>query len=158
MPHTVEYRSLFIADDLPEAEALLEQIMEAELAIVCPTDSSRLRTCTHCHGTLLNPPADTSEPAASAEQDLATWQPGDPCAVCTDTEHPGQELPCAREHVAGATIHPDTQWHTQTERRTLTLLTSIHAALDTNDPATARSLVCEALSDLTPIHDLVPRD
>lgn len=148
MAYLVEINTLFLAADLAEAETLLDQVVDTELKVVCPPDTNRLEPCSHCTGSLVNPIEDGDEEAASSAPDDARWAPGAPCVICADTEHPGREMPCAREHTAGATIHSDGQWITQADRQASALLRRLLAALDTDGPEATRVLIEEALTDL----------
>lgn len=143
MSYLVEVNTLFLASTTEEAEEILDSLMEAELAIVCPEDIGRLVECSHCHGSLVNPSEESEERVESQKesQEDAKWAPGSPCAVCTETGHPGQEMPCAREHTSSATIHPDGDWLTGEDRRTYALLTEIKTALDSNGPEEAQALL-----------------
>lgn len=138
----VEVNSLFLAADRQEAEALLDTLMEAELAVICPSDPERLTICSNCNGELVNP-ADES-----LEEDNAAWAQGAPCAVCADSEYPGQEMPCAREHTAGATFYSDARWLTSEDRRTAALLRELLAMLETNDVAVVHSFIAARLEDI----------
>ena len=142
----VEVHTLFTASSHDEAQALLDQVMDAELAVVCPPDASRLTTCGHCGGTLMNP--DTRDESSELTEPGDRWVPGAPCAMCADTDHPGQELQCAREHVGGATIHADGIWLTTEDRRLEAILRNILALLDKGDVDSARHHATEALAEL----------
>lgn len=141
----VEVHTLFLASSRAEAEALLDQVMDISLAVVCPPDEARLATCSHCRGTLVNP--DEGPSGADAAD---RWSYGLPCAACADSQHPGQEMVCAREHAGGATIHPDGAWVTSEDRRLALLLHRLLAALDEGDVDLARAQVLEQLGDLSP--------
>lgn len=140
----VEVYTMFMASDRAEAEAILDQVMDAELAVVCPSDKDRLTVCSHCHGTTVNPSAENGD----SSDEGTPWAAGLPCAVCAKSDYPGKEMACVREHAGGATIHPDGSWTTGEDRRLAALLRSLLAALEQGDIEAARALVREKLSEL----------
>lgn len=139
----VEVNCIFTAFDQEEAESLLDRIMDAELEIVCPSDRARLEVCSHCHGTLENP---GEEKMKEADQEETDWAPGKPCAICATSDYPGYEMPCAREHTSGATIHPDGNWLTGEDRRKQALLAKLLDTLENSGPQSAKELIKEELA------------
>lgn len=144
----VEVHTLFMASSQAEAQDLLDQVMDAELAVVCPPNESRLSVCSHCDGTLVNPDEDDSYDEAADTDDR--WAAGLPCALCADTDHPGQEMHCAREHVGGATLHTDGNWMTSEDRRLEEFLRPLLSLLDAGDVDAARIRILERLPELDP--------
>lgn len=157
-PVLIELQTLFIASNREEATTLLDRLLDEVLAVVCPADMARLVTCSHCEGTLVNPPEDPDGcegPVLEAGLNLnadsysaSRWAPGLPCAICADSEHPGQEMPCAREHTEGAAIHADEHWLSGEDRRLRSLLLGLLEALDCGDPDAARNIVVSKLAEL----------
>lgn len=136
---------MFVARDRAEAEELMDRIMDAELAIVCPEDDARLVPCPHCNGTLVNPVSDDDETDDDATDD-SRWAVGKPCVGCTDSPHPGFSMECARAHTASASIRDEGDWLSTEERRLVKLLNRILAAVDGEDVDSARTIITNELA------------
>lgn len=113
----VEFTSSFMAEDKEEAEALLDELFDAVSDIVCPPDINRGETCTNCNGTLINPPLDEDEEPYEGEN--LRYAPGEPCWVCTVSDHPGICIPCARDHMESSRMHMDGMWVSSADRAML---------------------------------------
>lgn len=146
----VEYRAVFSATGQEEAEELLHDVYHAVQDIVCPTDDTRQRVCGNCNGTLVNPDLDEEELAELEEWDEdGEWLPGAPCAQCSDSDTPGIEYPCARNHDEYAAIWNDGEWRDSEDRHNRSFYTEILQTWDIDGPDAARALIEHALIHLT---------
>lgn len=150
----MEIHTLFAATDVEEATRIVDRVMDADLSAVCPSDPARLSQCSNCQGALVNP-ADATD-ISGPHPGGSDWTPGEACAVCANSEHPGYEMPCAREHTAGATIHSDGRWLTTESRQIIQLLERLQSMLEHEGPAATKELIAESLADIKNDQDDVP--
>lgn len=145
----VEFTAKFTAVNKEEADLLLEALFEAVDDIVCQTDQVEPRICSNCHGTLVNPPDDPDEEPIDPDlEQEGNWAPGAPCAVCVDSDHPGVEYPCQRDHFESAVINPDASWFDGEDRRHKAFLTNVLLTWDVEGPEAARTLLENSFRDI----------